>query len=78
MVFDCNFEILEENEVCFRCNCSKESFSRSLLTLGSKTLTEIKAEDHKIEAVCHYCNNKYTFEEDEIDKLINEALSQGK
>ena len=78
MLFEDNFEILEENNVCFKCTCSKESFSRSLLTLGSKTLTEIKEEDKKIEAVCHYCNNKYTFSEDELDMLIKEAHSQGK
>ena len=78
MLFEENFEILEEHEVCFKCNCSKETFSRSLLTLGSKTLKEIKDEDHKIEAVCHYCNNKYQFSEDEIQALIDEALKQGK
>ena len=78
MLFEENFEILEEHEVCFKCNCSKETFSRSLLTLGSKTLTEIKNEDHQIEAVCHYCNNKYQFNENEIQGLIDEALKQGK
>lgn len=78
MLFEENFEILETNEVCFKCNCSKETFSRSLLTLGSKTLEEIKNEDHKIEAVCHYCNNKYQFDETDLNSLILEAKKQGK
>ena len=78
MLFEENFEILETNVVCFKCNCSKETFSRSLLTLGSKTLEEIKNEDHKIEAVCHYCNNKYQFDETDLNNLILEAKKQGK
>lgn len=78
MLFEENFEILETKNVCFKCNCSKETFSRSLLTLGSKTLSEIKDEDHKIEAVCHYCNNKYQFDENELQSLIDEAIKQGK
>ena len=78
MLFEDNFEILETKNVCFKCNCSKETFSRSLLTLGSKTLSEIKDEDHKIEAVCHYCNNKYQFDENELQSLIDEAIKQGK
>ena len=73
-----DYEVLTKTDVCFKCTCSKESFSRSLLTLGSKTLDEIKCEDHKIEAVCHYCNNVYNFSEEEIQSLINEAKRQGK
>ena len=78
LLFKENYKILEESEVSFKCSCSKESFSRSLLTLGSKTLKEILDEDHHIETKCYYCNNKYDFNEEEISLLINEAASQGK
>lgn len=78
LLFNEDFEILDESDVCFKCSCSKESFSRSLLTLGSKTLTEILDEDHHIETNCYYCNSKYDFNEEEISLLIKEAKSQGK
>ncbi len=78
MIFDDNYEILDEYNVKFKCTCSKESFSRSLLTLGSKTLTEIKEQDHKIDATCYYCNKEYHFNEEEIQALIEETIKQGK
>ena len=78
LLFGDNYKILEESEVSFKCSCSKESFSRSLLTLGSKTLKEILDEDHHIETKCYYCNSKYDFNEEEITLLIKEAFSQGK
>ncbi len=78
LIFDNKYTLLEEMNVSFFCPCSKDSFSRSLLTLGSKTLTEILNEDGKIDAECHYCGEKYHFDKTEIQSLIDEAKSQGK
>lgn len=72
ILFDQDWKIVEERNVSFFCGCSKEQFARSLITLGQEELTKIKEEDHKLEAVCHYCNNHYTFEELEIEQLIKE------
>ena len=77
MIFNNDFEILKINDVCFKCNCSKESFANSLKTLGIKTLKELKDEDHKIEANCYYCNKTYTYNEDEIEQMIK-SLEKGK
>lgn len=71
LFFTEDYEILETKEVCFKCHCSKESFSKALLTLGKKDLEEIISEDHHIETVCHYCGEKYDFSEDEIKEIIN-------
>lgn len=72
LLFKDNYEILEKNEVCFKCPCTKETFSKALITLGKDELTTILNEDHKIEAVCHYCGDKYTFDEQELKQLIKE------
>ena len=66
-----DYEIVETREVSFHCHCSKYNFSKALITLGKKDLQEIVEEDHKIEAVCHYCGEKYLFTEEEILKLID-------
>lgn len=71
LFFNDDYEILETKEVCFKCPCSKESFSKALLTLGKKDLEEIIYEDHHIETVCHYCGEKYDFSEEEIKEIIN-------
>ena len=70
LFFKDDYEIVEEREVSFKCPCSKENFSKALLTLGKEELQEIANEDHHIEAVCHYCGEKYTFDEEEINELI--------
>ena len=72
LLFPNNYEILEKMSVGFKCSCSKESFKRALITLGKKELEDIISEDHKIETVCHYCGEKYTFTEDDIKELIKE------
>lgn len=71
LFFNDDYEILETTEVCFKCSCSKENFSKALLTLGKKDLEEIINEDHHIETVCHYCEEKYDFSEEEIKEIIN-------
>lgn len=65
---DC--EILEERSVSFKCSCSKDNFSKALITIGKEELTNIVNEDHKIEAVCHYCGEKYEFSEEELNNII--------
>lgn len=77
-IFDNKFDLLEEMDTRFKCSCSKESYSRSLLTLGSKTLQELLDEDKEIDAVCHYCSKHYNFNEEELQALIDEAKRQGK
>ncbi len=70
LLFNDDFEILETREVNFKCSCSKENFAKALLTLGKKDLQDIINEDHHIEAVCHYCNEKYNFSEDELNEIV--------
>ena len=70
LIFDNDYQILNTNNVSFKCNCSKETFARSLITLGKQSLIEMRDEDHKIETNCHYCNNRYIFTEEEINNLI--------
>ncbi len=71
LFFNSDYEILETREVSFKCPCSKYNFSKALITLGKEDLENILKEDKKIEAVCHYCGEKYTFNEDDINKISN-------
>lgn len=67
-----NVKILDKMPVQFKCDCSKEKFSAALISLGTKELQEMIDEDHGAEAVCHFCNNKYQFDENELTELITE------
>lgn len=65
-----NIEFLGENAVEFKCDCSKEKFADVLTSLGVNTLTELIEEDHGAETVCHFCNSKYQFSEEELKELL--------
>lgn len=62
------YEILENAELEYKCNCSKEKYLQGVLTIGKKEIEDILKSDEKIEVECHFCGEKYTFvEKDFID-----------
>jgi len=61
---------LQDMPVQFKCDCSKERFSKSLATLATNDLQSMIDEDHGAEAVCKFCGNKYQFSEAELKDLI--------
>lgn len=69
-----NVTILEKSPVQFYCDCSKERFASAIITLGAKEIQEMIDEDHGAEAVCHFCGEKYHYDEEELTKLCQEAL----
>lgn len=70
---DENLILLSINEeVSYECDCNKEKFERNLISLGKKELEEIKESNEDTEIVCQFCNKKYTFLSEEIEKLIQE------
>lgn len=74
LLFNDDFEILDEIEPMFKCPCSKEGFSRGILTLGSDEIEDIIKTKGEAEIVCHYCNNQYLFNKEELEKLYKESL----
>lgn len=64
---DIEYHLTPARNIRYRCNCSKERFARSLLTLGLKELQEMT---EGITPVCLYCNSKYEFTPEDIKGLI--------
>jgi len=62
--------MLDESEVFYKCDCSRERTERVLISLGKKELSAMAGEGKDIEVCCHFCNKKYTFTPKEITKLI--------
>ena len=65
-------KILEEHEVKYHCDCSKERFLASLLTLSKDDIKDL-ANDEKIEIKCEFCEKEYTYNKDDIDLLLKYA-----
>lgn len=65
-------ELLDDFEVNYVCDCSRERTERMLISLGINELSEL-AEDEKTEVSCNFCDKVYTFTSDDIKALISEA-----
>ncbi len=70
---DFGYEITEKYETKYLCDCSREKTERSLLSIGAEDLRNIYAEDKKAELVCHFCNKKYRFDEEDLKRLCKAA-----
>lgn len=70
---DNNIEVIEENITPkYECNCSVEKFEKGLISLGKSELEELIKSEQNIETVCNFCNKKYIFDKQKIEKLIKE------
>lgn len=69
---DNNIKIIEENITpIYECDCSREKIENGLISLGKDELEDIIKTEENIETVCHFCNNKYNFNKEDIQRLIN-------
>lgn len=64
-----NAKILEKMPVSFKCDCSKDRFSRAIIALGSKEIDDMITEDQGAEATCHFCENHYHYTVEDLEAL---------
>ena len=65
-------EILEDREIRWDCDCSRERIEAALMTIGVKDLTEIIEEDGKAELQCQFCLKKYQFSKEELQGILEQ------
>ena len=63
-------EVLEEQTVAYKCNCSRQRFENALKSLNMQELEQMADEMEKAETVCQFCNSVYTFTNAEIRSMI--------
>ena len=68
---DGNYEILEEDEIGYECDCSKERFALKLESLGEKELTNIIETEGHAEVMCHFCMKKYEYNKNDLITILN-------
>lgn len=66
-----SIRILEERKLAFRCNCSKERVERALFALGRDEIGELAASEENTEITCEFCQHKYVFGREELERLIS-------
>ncbi|MEN1762203.1 Hsp33 family molecular chaperone HslO [Anoxynatronum sibiricum] len=70
--------VTERMEPRFECDCSRHRMEEALISLGEKELREMIHEDGNAEITCHFCLTAYQFNRNEMEVLLQEALSPGK
>ena len=65
-------EVLDENPVNYVCSCSREKLERYFMTMSDEELRTLPDETGATEAVCQFCNKRYVFTRDDLEKLIAE------
>ncbi|MGB3299607.1 MAG: Hsp33 family molecular chaperone HslO [Phormidesmis sp.] len=77
LVGDIGLEMLPGSQmVQFSCKCTRDRMLGALKLLGVDELKDMIAVDDGAEAVCHFCNEKYHADSEQLQALINELKVQ--
>lgn len=63
-------EFLETTLVEYRCYCSREKVTKTLITIGKKDLREIVDEGKPITIECQFCDTVYEFTAQDVAELL--------
>ncbi len=66
-------EFLDEQDVRFHCNCSRERVEKALVSIGKKELAEMIQEGRPVEVKCHFCNKAYEFNMEDLKNIIKRS-----
>ena len=67
------YHIVDEDEVGYRCYCSRERVGDAILGVGEGELESMINEDKDIDVSCQFCDTVYTFTPDDLRKLLDES-----
>ncbi len=64
------FEVLEEKEISFKCNCSFERAVQLISSLGRAEVASMLEEDKGASMTCGFCNETYTLDENDLRQML--------
>ena len=67
-----DLEILETSPVEYRCYCSRDRVTSTLISLGREELRQIVEDGETIHIECQFCDTIYDFKPDEISEILKE------
>ncbi len=70
---DIEFDIFDEADVSYYCECSRERVERAVLSIGQKELSEMIEEGKDVEVSCQFCDKIYKFTKSDLEKLAKGA-----
>lgn len=70
---DYEIEYFENVPAQYQCDCSRDRTDRALISIGKEELEKIINEDGKAQITCHFCDNVYEYNKEELEKLLESA-----
>lgn len=73
---DIPFDVFDELDVAYKCNCSRKRTTRALITLGKEELLKMLAEQVKegkperLEVNCRFCDKKQYYNRTDVEKMF--------
>ena len=68
--------IVGEDEVGYRCKCSRERVSSAILGIGKAELEKMISEGKDVDVSCQFCDTVYNFTPDDIAELLKNAADE--
>jgi molecular chaperone Hsp33 len=65
-----DMRVLEQKQTKFGCTCSRDRIQTMLVSLGKEELQGIVNDIGHAEVICHFCNEKYQFDKEELLHII--------
>ncbi len=62
-------EVLDEYNMDYVCDCSRDRVERALISIGKKELLDMAKEEKQIEVGCQFCDKKYIFTSHQLKEL---------
>ena len=69
-------KVIEKVPCSFTCNCSRDRMERNLISIGKEDLLEMLEDGKGAELQCHFCNTKYNFTHNDMEKLVMELQNK--
>ena len=73
---DIPFDVFDELDVAYRCNCSRERTTKALITLGKADLLKLLEEQvaegkpERLEVNCRFCDKKQYYNRADVEKMF--------
>lgn len=65
-----DMQVMKEEPLRLRCDCSREKMEKALITLGRTDLEEIAAENETTTMTCHFCRSEHHFSPERIREIL--------
>lgn len=68
-------EVLDEYPVNYVCTCSKQKLERYFCTMSDDDVRSMADDNGVATATCNFCNKRYVFSKDDLERIIKEKNS---